>query len=357
MMPTEKVLDRIEQSFELFKVWFKLLVIPFFIYYLISFWFISIILIYISSSWIIESFLGNWNSNILANLFSSSKLVIIAVLFIFFWIIYLTIYMPFIVYSIKIIWNIYNKKPIWDFKINFIFALSRFWVMMKTYWYIFAYVALIPSFFFILWGWIFNVSYFMDLNSSFKFIWWALMIIWILLFIVFAIYRWLKTTFSLYSAIDNDDYTKENFNFSIKITKNKWYRILWNLMIIWIIISLLSWIASNVIWIFFSSHSWYSDIISSFWSWSSIDFSNIESSLWWVDNKNLINDVVSNFSFFNYIVSGFFQIFINTVWKIFIIIFIYVFYKRLVFETINISDDIEIKQEKIVEIEDKPLEL
>ena len=76
-----------------------------------------------------------------------------------------------------------------------------------------------------------------------------------------------------------------------------------------------------------------------------------------IDNKNLINDVVSNFSFFNYIVSGFFQIFINTVWKIFIIIFIYVFYKRLVFETINISDDIEIKQEKIVEIEDKPLEL
>lgn len=348
MMPTEKVLDRIEQSFLLFKVWFKLLVIPFFIYYLISFVFTSIILVYIWFSWVLDSFMGDWSSNILVNLFSSSKVVLIATLFIFFLIIYLTIYVPFIVYSIRVIWNIYNKKPIWDFKTNFIFALSRFSGVMKTYWYIFAYVALIPSFFFILWGWIFNISYFMNLDSSIKFIWWTFMVIWILLFIVFALYRWLKTTFSLYSAIDNDDYTKENFNSSIKITKNKWRRILWNLMFVWIIVSLLSWVASNFISLFFASSSWYTELLSSFWSWSSFDLSSLSSSVW---------KAVSDFSFFNYIVSGFFQLFISTVWKIFIIIFIYVFYKRLTFETTNISDNTEVKQEKIVELEEKTLEL
>lgn len=348
MIPAEKVLDRIEQSFELFKVWFKLLVIPFFVYYLISFVFTWIIIGYIWYSRILESFMTNWNSSILVNIFSSSKFVLIATLFIFFLIIYLTIYMPFIVYSIRVIWNIYNKKPIWDFKANFIYAISKILEMMKTYWYIFAYVALIPSFFFILWGWIFNASYFMDLDSSIKFIWWTLMVIWILLFIVFSLYRWLKTTFSLYSAIDNDDYTKENFNSSIKITKNKWWRILWNLMFVWIIVSSLSWIASSVISLFFSSNSWYSDLISSFWSWNSLDLSSLNSTIW---------KTMADFSFFNYIVSGFFQLFISTVWKIFAIIFVYVFYKRLTFESTNISNNVEVKQENTLKEEDKILEL
>ena len=45
------------------------------------------------------------------------------------------------------------------------------------------------------------------------------------LFVVFGIYRGIKTTFSLYSAVVYDTFTKKNFKKSLEVTKNQWWRI------------------------------------------------------------------------------------------------------------------------------------
>ena len=46
------------------------------------------------------------------------------------------------------------------------------------------------------------------------------------------VYRWVKTYFSLNSAVDSSEYTKENFNISVKITDWNWWRIVWNYILI-----------------------------------------------------------------------------------------------------------------------------
>lgn len=337
MKAQEKVLDRIEQSFEIFKKAFVYLVAPFFVYYMFSFVFFGLIVIYLLFSWVLLSIFDTMDYNNFFLFFTNPKVVLLATVGMFFWLIYLLLYIPFFVYSIKTIWDFYNWAEKINFKENFTYSLNRFIPIMKTYWYIFAYVALIPSLLFILWWAIFNLWYFLKWDDIYKTIWWSLMWIWIFLFIVFAVYRWLKTSLSVYSAVDSDDYSRENFNFSVSITSNKWWRIFWNMMLVWIIVWLLSWIASNFFSIFFSSTS---------------SLSNLSNNL---NSKDLLADFLSTFSFFNYFVSGFFEMFISTIGKVFIIIFIYVFYKRLSFENTNITENLEIKQEN--KLDSKNIEL
>lgn len=330
MNTQEKVLDRIEQSFEIFRKAFVYLVIPFFGYYLFSFVFFGLVIIYLLFSWILSSIFDTMQYSNFFLFFANPKVVLLATIGMLFGLIYLLLYMPFLIYAIKTIWDFYKWAEKIDFKENFMFSINRFIPIMKTYWYIFAYVALIPSFIFIVWGGLFNLSYFLKWDPIFKTIWWALMGIALFLFIIFAIYRWLKTTFSVYSAVDSDDYSRENFDFSVKITSKKWWRIFWNVIVIWMIVWLLSWIASNFFAIFFSNSS---------------NLSNLSNSL---NSKDLLSDFLSTFSFFNYLVSGFFDVIINTIGKVFIFIFIYVFYKRLSFETTNKTEILEIKEEKVL---------
>lgn len=339
MRAEEKVLDRIEQCFEIFKKAFIYLVIPFFGYYLFSFVFFGLVTIYLLFSWILLSIFDTMDYNNFFLFFANPKVVLLATVGMFFWLIYLLLYIPFFIYAIKTIWDFYKWAEKINFKENFIYSLNRFVTIMKTYWYIFAYVALIPSFIFIIWGALFNLSYFLKWGDIYRTIWAIFMWLWSFLFICFALYRWLKTSFSVYSAVDSDDYSRENFNFSVKITTNNWWRILWNMMLIWLIIWLLSGIASNFFWIFFSNSS---------------NLSNISSDL---ASKDLLKSFMSNFSFFNYFVSGFFEMFISTIWKVFILIFIYVFYKRLNFETTNIVEKVELKQKVEIKDEHKTIEL
>jgi hypothetical protein len=46
------------------------------------------------------------------------------------------------------------------------------------------------------------------------------------LFLVFSIYRGLKASFVLYSAVSNEKFTQEDFDKSIKTTDNQLWRIL-----------------------------------------------------------------------------------------------------------------------------------
>lgn len=326
MKAQEKVLDRIEQSFEIFKKSFIYLVIPFFCYYLFSFIFFGLIVIYLLFSWIFLSIFDTMDYTNFFLFFSNPKVVLLFTLAIFFWIIYLLLFIPFSIYWIKTIGDFFKWADKIDFKENFMYSLNRFIPIMKTYWYIFAYVALIPSLLFIFWGFIFNISYFMKLPDIFKYTWGVIMVISSLLFIIFSIYKWMKSTFSIYSAIDSDEYTISNFNKSVKITDKKWWRIVWNIFLIWIIVWLLSWIASNFFSIFFSNSSNIWNIFNEF------------------NDKDLLKSFLSNFSFFNYFVSWFFEILIKTIWNVFIFIFIYVFYKRLSDEYNNINESLDDKE-------------
>jgi len=339
MILEEKVLDRIEQSFEIFRKSFTYLVVPFFCYYLLSFVFFGLIMIYLLFSGTFLSIFDTMDYNNFFLFFTNPKVVFLIFMTIVLGILYLLIYIPFFIYSIKTIWDFYKWAEKINFKDNLMFSLTKFMPLMKTYWYIFAYVALIPSLFFIAWGILFNLSYFLNFGDLYSTIWVVFMSIWAILFAIFAIYRWLKTSFSVFSAVDSDDYSRENFKFSVEITKNKWWRILWNIFLIWLIVWLLSWMASNFFSIFFGKT----------WSFSNMDFNSL--------NKETIQNLINSFSFFNYFVSWFFEMLISTIWKIFILIFIYIFYKRLSFETIKTIENTENRQGFEIKNENKEVEL
>lgn len=325
MIANEKVLDRIEQSFDIFKKAFIYLVLPLFVYNIISFVFFALVLSYFLFSWILLSLFELLRGDIFL-FFSDIKFLLLASLSLFFLLLYVLLLIPFLIYTIKTIGDFYNWVEKLDFKDNFLYATSRFFDIMRTYWYIFAYLALLPSLIFIIWWFIFNIGYFFDLQFNYKIIWWGFMLAWFLYFIVNMIYKWIKSTFALYSAIDNDSYTKEDFLQSVSVTDKNWWRIFWNLVLVWLIVWFFSWFASKFFSIFFGS----------FWNFTNLDFQNI--------NKDTIQDFINAFSFFNYFVSWFFDNLIKTIESVFVYIFIYVFYKRLVFESNNWNNN-EIEKE------------
>jgi hypothetical protein len=76
---------------------------------------------------------------------------------------------------------------------------------------------------------------------------WILSISWIALF-VSLIYRGLRSTFALYNATDKIEYNKENFQASVELTKDQWWRIAWN----FIILMISMWIFWFIVWLIWS---------------------------------------------------------------------------------------------------------
>ncbi|MDD3793961.1 MAG: hypothetical protein PHI37_04055 [Candidatus Gracilibacteria bacterium] len=325
MIANEKVLDRIEQSFDIFKKAFIYLVLPLFVYNIISFVFFALVLSYFLFSGILLSLFELLRGDIFL-FFSDIKFLLLASLSLFFLLLYVLLLIPFLIYTIKTIGDFYNGVEKLDFKDNFLYATSRFFDIMRTYWYIFAYLALLPSLIFIIGGFIFNIGYFFDLQFNYKIIGGGFMLAGFLYFIVNMIYKGIKSTFALYSAIDNDSYTKEDFLQSVSVTDKNWWRIFGNLVLVGLIVGFFSGFASKFFSIFFGS----------FGNFTNLDFQNI--------NKDTIQDFINAFSFFNYFVSGFFDNLIKTIESVFVYIFIYVFYKRLVFESNNGNNN-EIEKE------------
>jgi hypothetical protein len=62
--------------------------------------------------------------------------------------VYLLLYIPVFLGLIKTIQQVYNNEAV-KIQKNIYYGFSRLWLSMKTYWYIFAYVALIPALIFI----------------------------------------------------------------------------------------------------------------------------------------------------------------------------------------------------------------
>jgi hypothetical protein len=198
---------------------------------------------------------------------------------------------------------------------------------MKIYWYIFSYTFLIPAVLFIIWGLAFNLSYFLPKIDFLFQLWWWLIIVSFLLLITFSIYRWFKATFGLYSAVDKNDYTKTNFDNSVNVTDNNWWRIVWNFLLLSILISIISWIIWTAINLIIS------------WLW---DEWNLIETIWeiitapeWIKAnsveqvKTYLNEYTSNFYTLSNIIWDIIKNIIQTIFSVFVIIFTYLFYIRL----------------------------
>ena len=330
----EKFFDRFDQAFKLFKNNFIWLFFPFFIYN-----FISVVIVWTLTKYYLMVNI-KWINNLdwldFFSFLNNSTVVMWIIIGTILYIIYLLLYIVVFLWLIKSFRQIFNWEKI-TMTQNIKYGLSSFISSMKTYWFIFAYIALIPAIIFIIWWIFFNLSYFLWNYEYLQKFWWALMNLSLIIFIWFSVYRWTKATFAIYSAVDKDSFTKNNFNNSIKITDNNWWRILGNIMLIWI---MLSWIASLVSWfvwsiLFFSS--WWSSLIEEIIVW--FNGHNINSL------KDLLNTYFNNYSIFTEILSNTLNNIISTISKIFILLFTYLFFKRLENKenSVSLKEDIDIE--------------
>ena len=316
----ESVLDRIEQSFILLKQNFIELFLPIFLYKLVSIVLFGGVATYYFfwNLWKISD-----NSLYFFSSLNDPFIVLSVAIGIFLFLLYLLLYIPILLGLIQSIKQAYNWEKI-TWKQNVFYWFSRFSNSMKTYWYIFSYVALLPSIIFIIWWLLFNLGFYFPNFEIGKYIGWAIMVFSWVLFFIFALYRGIRASFPLFSAVDRDIFTKNNFLYSVSITNGNWLRVLWNFILVWFIIWLSTSFISGTIWVFIPS---------------SIDFDSIKS----IDNLKSIWD---SFSIVPYIISTFFSSIINIIWDVFIIVFTYIFFKRLCVEKWEIQkNDIDLNQE------------
>jgi len=300
----EWVLDRIEQSFMIFIKNPIALVLPLAIFQII---FIGII----PTFWMNIIF----QSNFLNSLSMTSQLYSIISLWVIYIFLYLMLIIPLTLGTMKWVVDVINWKEIQSGEIirsGFLKISDAF----KVYWYMFTYAYLIPAICFIASGiiLIYGLYFGSEIASS---LWWILVVISTLFAIVWCIYRWLKSSFALSSAIQEKDFSQHQFNKSISYTHKNWWRILWNFMLIWVIATLLSWLISWVTWSLSLISESDIDIV---WILQNRDESlqDIVSSMWNVDLMSLINTIISQI--------------IWSIITVFVMIFSVIFYLRLKME-------------------------
>lgn len=317
LTPKESVLERIEQSFILFKNNFKQIFLPLFIYKILTSGFIFSLIFYFTLQTIdLSTFSNIWTFSWITSIFTN-KYFYLFIVFIFFSIAYLLLIIPFFIATIKAIKNSYFEVEN-NFKDNINYWFSRIFQIFKTYWYIFAYVFLIPALAFIIWSVLLILWEIKNIENFFS-IWMSLVYFSVILFFVFFIYRWIETTFSLYSAIDKDEFEKENFEDSISLTKNNWWRILWNMLLVSMILSLSLGLVMTILSIFINI--W--DSTNLYWAMNQN----------WLDKEELkkILETLQNFQPLEFI-KNLISITLNSILEIFMFVFIYIFYKRIELE-------------------------
>jgi len=340
----EDVLGRIEQSFELLfsnMQNFWKLVLPIFLYKML----IGIVIWNFISFWLLGS-LDVVNTDI----FSSPYYVSIFFFVIVWFILYITFFIWVLLATIKWIKDILEWKKI-NVEENLKYWFDNLIKSFNTYWYIFAYITLWPFLFIAIW-WILIILSYIFWIDSFSDFWMYIMWFWFLFLLFFMIFRGVKTNFSIISAVDKNSFTKENFLFSVKITDNNWWRIVWNFVLVSLIISIISSILWSILSIFSTS---VFDIIDFGWLVSDYSTNSITQ-----DSVTEITDNIKNFynTFYlnNFIVS-IFESFLNNIVTVFMLIFTFLFYKRLEIEYKWIDKQKIIIENKNINTEKKEIEL
>lgn len=329
----EWIFDRIDTTFTLFKNNFLWLFLPFFLYN-----FISVVVIWTIVKYYMMTSMAWIETNNIIDLFTflnNPTVVILILLWIILFILYLLLYIIILLWFIKSVKQALSEEKITILE-NVQYWINSFWLSMKTYWYIFSYVALIPSLIFILWWILFNLSYYLWNLESLQILSLWIIGLSLIIFVIFLIYRWTKATFAIYSAVDDNTFDKENFNSSISITQSNWWRIFWNFLLLGIMISIILSIIGTIISLvsFFGS-----------WGWSLLKSLLEINSNWWNFNleemKLLLEWYVNNFSILSEILSNILDNIIKTISTIFVLIFTYIFYIRLKYES-NKEEKIEL---------------
>lgn len=306
--------DRFDQTFKLIKN-------NFFNIFIILFWynFIWIILFKVIflhffmwklMAWDVNSFL--W---ILTNPWVVFALMIIFLVFLVYLFFYVVIYIS-VLHTIKriIAWEEIILSNILKYWMN------KYMDSFKTYRFAFKYAYLLPCLILIIW--LLMIMFWLSWSELLLSSWVIITIFSILFSLYFIAYRWNKSRFALFSAVEKDDFTENNFNESIKITENKWWRIFWNLLLLWFILSTLKSIISWIIWsVFFWLSGWWSLIsewISAFQKWLEPEVLT-----------KLLEDHINNIPFIYSFLSKLLDSALNSVILVFSLVFIYLFYLRL----------------------------
>ncbi len=307
----EKVLDRIGQSYSLFRKNFYWIFMPIFIYNIIF-----VVLIFTFIMHLIFSSILAWDS---LSLLSSANFIISIAVWIIIFIVYLILYIWVFLWTIKWIKQATQEEKI-NIKENIFYGFSKIFSSFKIYWYIFVYVAMIPALLFIVW-WLTFIAWANELwpVSLIEKTWVVLMWLWTTLFIVLAIYRWIRAAFAIYNSVEENSFTKKDFWLSINITENNWWRIAWNFLLTWLITVLIAWI---VLWTF-SLFIWW------------IDYE-------WIDSLDAFTALASQFSLTTELLKWFINNLVSTTISVYMIVFTYIFYLRLKDEN-KTNDTNEIK--------------
>lgn len=238
------VLDRIEQTFTLF------LKNP--LVYILPLALLNIFALVI----IPDVFMALFWDIILAQNRASTAIIIIIMIWGIYAIAYLTLIIPTTLLIIKNAVDASQKQEI-DVRKNISYSFENIWNSFSMYWYIFRYVYLVPALVFIA-GWFLMLFWMITNNQMLLNISYAIMVLAGVYALIQWIYRGVKTKFSLYSAVYNNDFSKERFSSSIAITQWKWWRVVWNFFVAWMIAGLVVWLINwliNSIWFMWTDYS------------------------------------------------------------------------------------------------------
>lgn len=270
------MLDRIEQSFTLFFTpELKNLALPLVIFY--TFWLIVTQLFFVFYFWVVlRDFKVDKNTDLFA-LLSSPQIDILLVLGMTYLILYLLSYIPFELATVKSVQQLIAWEKIQPQE-NFRWGVAKIYDYCVLYYYIFLYMLGIPSALFILWGLIYLVDALSHIGKlgTLWIVW--LFISWVgaVLACYFMVARGTRVSFSLFHAVEKNNFEKQEFSSSVELTYGQWWRVLWNFFVSGIIMSLLSgvftWVINMIWWI--GSPDYLSMIKSLHDSSGSIDFSS-----------------------------------------------------------------------------------
>lgn len=318
------IFDRIEYSFGVLKNNFKQIFLPLFLFHLVAKLGLGSVVMVLALQYIDVLALIDAPTDVFLNLWTDPKFIIIIVISMVLFLGYVLLIIPFVIATIQAIKNAYHGVNA-SLKDNIVYGFKTFVPILGVYWHIFAYVALIPALLFIVWGLIMIVWLSQDLQV-FTRLWILLSGIAWFLFIIFSAYRWLKAAFSLYQAVENNSFDKKSFMQSVAHSDGKWWRVFGNMFLMWIILAV---IASTIG--FF--------INTAFLLWAG-GFSDIVTSADQLQTgteelNGLVQDMLT-LSWLD-ILQSFLLLIVNVAQTVCMMVFVYIFYKRLALEDTQVT--------------------